>query len=295
MLVSSAPNPSLPGTNVTITATVNANVPSTNTPTGTVTFKTNTVPLGPSVPLVNGVAVMATTGLPHDFTPVWAEYPGDGQFLGSTGSVKWPVAMHRLRRDEHREILPYGDPNQSPGFPPVRRRALEPGHLWRWAATNPAHARKPNPPILGVTRIRPQPDGSFTICSFFDVFTELSLNSGLTWSPATNGSIPLVLVGGAPPNGFPTNSLPPPAGQYVTPPGWPEFYPQQGGPIIAIQNITLRSFTMTFPPPPPGMSSTYNFSALADLFVSWDGGHTWMPFTAPAQVQMLIKGRPSGP
>ena len=148
---------------------------------------------------------------------------------------------------------------------------------------------------LGITRIRPEPDGSFTICSFFDVFTELSMDNGMTWSPATNGSTPLILVGGAPPNEFPTNTLPPLAGQYITPPDWPQFYPPPLGPIIVIQDITLHSFTMTFPPPPPGMSSNYHFGALADLFVSWDGGLTFMPFTASAQVQMQIKGRLSGP
>ncbi len=86
-LVASAPNPSLPGSNVTLTATVSPVAPATNVPTGTVTFKTNSAPLGPPVPLVNGVAVMDTTGLAHGFTPVWAEYPGQGLFLGSTGSV----------------------------------------------------------------------------------------------------------------------------------------------------------------------------------------------------------------
>ena len=148
---------------------------------------------------------------------------------------------------------------------------------------------------LGVTRIRPEPDGSFTICSFFDVFTELSMNNGISWSPATNGAIPLILVGGTPPNRFPADTLPPLAGQYITPPDWPQFYPQPVGPIIAIREITLHGFTMTSPPPPPGMSATYHFGAQAELFVSWDGGHIFLPFTAPAQVQMLIKGRLGGP
>jgi hypothetical protein len=152
---------------------------------------------------------------------------------------------------------------------------------------------------LGVTRIRPLTNGTFTICSFFDVFTEVSVNSGLTWFPASNGPIPLILVGGTPPNGFSTDSLPPPAGQYISPPGWPEFYQQLLGPGtapgIAISNIMLHSFTMTFPPPPPGTSSTNSFGATADLFVSQDGGHTFSFCTAPAQVKMLITGRLSGP
>ena len=54
-----------------------------------------------------------------------------------------------LRRDERRGILPHGNPNQSPGFPPVRRRAVEPGHLRRWTATIHARSRKPDTPIIG--------------------------------------------------------------------------------------------------------------------------------------------------
>jgi len=151
---------------------------------------------------------------------------------------------------------------------------------------------------LGVTRIRPLTNGTFTICSFFDVFTEVSINSGLTWFPATNAPIPLILVGGIPPNGFSTDSLPPLAGQYLTPPGWPQFYQPLLGPgitSIVIRDLTLHSFTMTFPPPPPGISSTNSLGATANLFVSRDGGQTFSPLTAHAQVKMRITGRPSGP
>ncbi len=87
---------------------------------------------------------------------------------------------------------------------------------------------------LGITRIRRDPDGSFTICSFFDVFTELSTDGGMTWRAATNGSILLILEGGIRPNGFPADTLPPPAGQVHHPAGlpgnlstasWPDHHP----------------------------------------------------------------------
>jgi autotransporter-associated beta strand protein len=451
IVVTSTPNPSLPGLNVTVTATVTATTTATNTPpTGTVIFKTNDVPMGPPVALSNGVASISTVLLPHGFTPVKAEYPGQGFFLGSTGSVVQlvntppkpgchvayvmqneplvlPVAtllsndsdpdhdpltisgVSRLSTNggtaalvsgtnitylpkpdyTGNDLLTYtlSDPytnvsvpiyisvlsysalsnsivgitNLGGGTVTLTCTGIPDRTYWMKAATNlwapiywttlstnvadtnglwqctdscatntegyyrtvtqtnppdfrlfdaellsldifggglpPAMRIRESPTLqsLGITRIRPLPAGSFTICSFFDVFTELSMNSGLTWFPATNGSIPLLLVGGMPPNEFPANTLPPPAGQYITPPGWPDFYQQPAGPIIAIRDITLHSFTMTFPPPPPGMSSTYHFSALADLFVSWDGGNTFLPFTASAQVQMLIKGRLSGP
>jgi autotransporter-associated beta strand protein len=448
--VSSAPNPSLPGMAVTITATVGANTSLTNVvPTGSVTFKTNGVPLGPPVPLDNGVAAMATTGVAHGLTTIWAEYPGEGLFLGSTGSVVQlvnapPVPGYYVAYVMKNEELvlpvaavvandydPDGDPlnitmvstlstsngtaallsttqiaylpkpdyvgsdlitytlgdpytnvtgsihitvlsggdltnnivgitNQGggavtltvTGIPGRTYQVLTVTNLtfplsWQTLSTNIAGtnglfqftvlgatnaegyyrtATQTNPPdfrlfdaellrldiaggvttgvmiresptlqSLGVTRIRPLTNGTFTICSFFDVFTELSVNSGLTWFPATNAPIPLILVGGTPPNGFPTDSLPPPAGQYITPPGWPEFYQPPAGLIIVIQNITLHNFTTASPPPPPGVTSTNSFGATADLFVSRDGGHTFSPLTAPAQVKMLITGRPSGP
>ena len=37
----------------------------------------------------------------------------------------------------------------------------------------------------GLTTIAPQSDGTFRINSFFDVFTELSLDGGQTWTPAS--------------------------------------------------------------------------------------------------------------
>lgn len=47
---------------------------------------------------------------------------------------------------------------------------------------------------LGQTHITPDGGGMFRIDSFFDVFTELSLDDGQTWLPATNGSVRLNLI-----------------------------------------------------------------------------------------------------
>jgi autotransporter-associated beta strand protein len=447
-MATSSRNPSLPGSNVTFTATVSAVPPATNVPTGTVTFKTNDVPMGLPVALSNGAASISTTLLPHGFTTVKAEYPAQGLFLGSTGSVVQLVntpptpgyhvayvmqneplvlpvatllsndydpdhdsltiiAVSQLSTNGGTAALVYGTnitylpkPDYigndlltytlsdsytnvsvpiyisvlsysaltnslvgitnlgggtvritSAGIPGRTYRMLAATNLltpilyWTtlstnvadtnglWQCTDPGATNtegfyrtvtQTNPPdfslfdaellslnisngglpptmmiresptlqSLGVTRIRPLTNGTFTICSFFDVFTEVSMNGGLTWFPATNGPIPLILVGGTPPNGFSTDSLPPLGGQYITPPGWTEFYLQLAGPGIAISNITLYSFTMAFPPPLPGKSSTNNFGAQTDLFVSRDGGHTFSFFTAPAQVRMRITGRP---
>ena len=81
-------NPSLPGANVTFTATLGAVPPGAGTPTGNVQFKTNGVALGDPVVLDGGgIATLVTNILPHGSITVSAEYAGDSNFLGSTNSV----------------------------------------------------------------------------------------------------------------------------------------------------------------------------------------------------------------
>ncbi len=87
-LVTALPNPSLPGAEVTFTATVGAVPPGAGTLTGTIQFKTNGVPLGDPIALdSNGVAALVTNSLPHGSNVVSAEYAGDANFLGQTNSV----------------------------------------------------------------------------------------------------------------------------------------------------------------------------------------------------------------
>lgn len=80
-------NPSLPGQNVTFTATVRAVSPGAGTPTNLVQFRTNNV----AVALVNldasAQAVFATGLLPHGSNTVTAEYVSDGNFFASTNSM----------------------------------------------------------------------------------------------------------------------------------------------------------------------------------------------------------------
>ena len=41
----------------------------------------------------------------------------------------------------------------------------------------------------GEAEMDAQPNGTYQISSFFDIFTELSLDGGASWSPATNGPV----------------------------------------------------------------------------------------------------------
>jgi hypothetical protein len=86
VVVSSA-NPSLPGSNITFTATLTAVAPATGTPTGTVQFVVDSSPFGSPVTLVGGVATLDTASLSHGSHTVTAEYAGDTLFLGSTNSL----------------------------------------------------------------------------------------------------------------------------------------------------------------------------------------------------------------
>src|SRR5262249_7894121 len=94
----------------------------------------------------------------------------------------------------------------------------------------------PSLPSRGQTTGATGSSGGFMISSFFDIFTEISLDGGNKWTPADQ---PLRVVMGAepPPITAPGPNLPPP-GQYVSDQGTTVTYPvpNQPHPVI-IRNI----------------------------------------------------------
>jgi hypothetical protein len=82
-LVSDQPNPSAPGQQVTITATVTS---TPGTPTGNVVFKSNGTVLG-TVPLAQGQAVLQTTFTQSGKYSIKAFYQGSRNYRRSTGTV----------------------------------------------------------------------------------------------------------------------------------------------------------------------------------------------------------------
>jgi hypothetical protein len=86
-VLTSSENPSLPGDNVTFTATVSAVPPATGTPTGTVQFRVDGAAFGPPVGLVNGVAATNTSALAHGAHLIASEYGGDVTFGGSSNTL----------------------------------------------------------------------------------------------------------------------------------------------------------------------------------------------------------------
>ena len=141
----------------------------------------------------------------------------------------------------------------------------------------------PTEPSRGRTRVIPAADGTYKIQSFFDIFTELSTDGGANWSPATNGPVHVELRSKAPEQPFGNPNLPP-AGQYVSPQDWHAYFAMG----IIITNVSHMDFTQTQPPPPPGGSQPHNFNSAVQMLVSMNGGASFSPMTAPANVVVNV-------
>jgi len=121
------------------------------------------------------------------------------------------------------------------------------------------------------------------VASFFDIFVDVSLDGGNTWSPATNGPAHVELANPAPEQTFPTNTLPPPNGQYVSPQQWHALYAQG----IVISNISHKRFTESQPPPPPGQTNNHTFGSDVEFDLIRPGQPT-VHLTAPASVNVRV-------
>ncbi len=85
--VTSSANPSPTGSNVFFTASLIGVAPSLGVPTGNVQFSADGSPLGVPVTLVSGVANLNIATLSHGVHTITAQYPGDGNFIGSTNNI----------------------------------------------------------------------------------------------------------------------------------------------------------------------------------------------------------------
>lgn len=127
----------------------------------------------------------------------------------------------------------------------------------------------------GKTRISPQSSGAFRIDSFFDVFTELSLDGGQTWTPA-NGGARCLLNAPSSESTFASPNLLPATATYV---GASSLVTLND---IVIRNFTLSEPTQSQPPPSLGGSQVIPTSLTARGELSLNGGQTFAPFMAPA-------------
>jgi len=132
--------------------------------------------------------------------------------------------------------------------------------------------------------------GGCTVSSFFDIFTEISLDGGASWGPATSGPVHLELARVDEACGFPADLMPPPTGREVSAASSTAEYPMG----IVVRKVVHRSFTASIAPPPPGTSTSHTFGSSVDMELSLDGGTTFEPKQAPATVTMQITARLGG-
>ncbi|MBI5477073.1 MAG: T9SS type A sorting domain-containing protein [Ignavibacteriales bacterium] len=119
----------------------------------------------------------------------------------------------------------------------------------------------------------------YMISSFFDIFTEVSLDGGATWSPSDNLlSIDLTYPPAYP---FLTNLMMPSTG-YKTNSGDEISFAS----MFKIKSLVLNNFTSSFAPPALGGTSTNMFNGTANFDLSFDGGSSWSNVTAPASWQV---------
>src|SRR5262249_37418230 len=104
----------------------------------------------------------------------------------------------------------------------------------------------------GAIQLTPQTNGTYGLNFFFDLFTELSLDGGATWAPATNGPARTELTTPAPEVVKPSANLPSADGKYTGPPQWFALYANG----VIVTNVTVNNFTQSLPPPPPGGNQT---------------------------------------
>ncbi len=108
----------------------------------------------------------------------------------------------------------------------------------------------------GGTAITPT-NSAYTVNSFFDVYLDVSIDGGATWSPATNGPFHLVMINGS--ESYANNvgwpALPPLSGTYTsTPPTTIQSYANG----VILSNLVLQAFTNNVPPPAAGGSALLN-------------------------------------
>lgn len=181
------------------------------------------------------------------------------------------------------------------GFSPHSQAALAPSHEMAKAVIQNIRAKfylpgggqvalreSPTQQSLGTTRIDELADGSYQISSFFDVFTEISLDDGNTWSPTSPETSPLQFQA--------TASAPVPS--------------PDGGMTFDTEMLSL-SLDTVFPPirirespslqsrgivitKPGSTGGTTRIEGFFDVFteLSMDGGQTWTPAASASQIQI---------
>jgi hypothetical protein len=136
---------------------------------------------------------------------------------------------------------------------------------------------------LGRLSVRQLPGGGYMMDSFFDVFTEISMDGGQTWVPGDAAWLMELLGYDVGP--FAAPNLPPAMGSYA----------MQCPPVDYVNQVIIRNLALlnlSEGPPldqiPIGGSQTVEFQGGCSFEHSRDGGMTWRPEMADCRATFVI-------
>ena len=137
----------------------------------------------------------------------------------------------------------------------------------------------PTKASLGQTKRSAAPLGGYRISSFFDIFTELSMDGGKTWTPAS-GSARAVQC-----------ALAHEVRSHTYNPTWTRLAcvaPVRFTPSVLLRNTDFADPTDPIAPPAPGTSADCITHATCTGEVSLDGGTTFSAFSSQAALTVRI-------
>ncbi len=142
----------------------------------------------------------------------------------------------------------------------------------------------PSLPSRGHTEIITQPDGTYRISSFFDIFPEVSLDAGQSWLPSSSGPIHMVLESQA--SQFSQNNSNAPAQTSGLIPR-SQWIGMRSGPVI-VRTFAIADFSSSFCnfDDPLGQPQSHTLTAQASGEISTDGGNTFQTFTTIPQLNV---------
>ncbi len=136
----------------------------------------------------------------------------------------------------------------------------------------------------GTTKIKRVADASYRIGSFFDIFTEISLDGGATWTRSAAASR-VKLHNDSPAHIFATDNFPP-EGQFSSASGSP---PVSFSQTTQLENLLVSTNPSSSSLPPLGSSSTQTLSLnFTKISFSYDGGVTKTDYSATGEMQVHL-------
>ncbi|MDP2209179.1 MAG: hypothetical protein Q8K98_10485, partial [Bacteroidota bacterium] len=136
----------------------------------------------------------------------------------------------------------------------------------------------------GTTKIKRVADASYRIGSFFDIFTEISLDGGATWTRSAAASR-VKLHNDAPAHIFTSDNYPP-EGLFSSAAGSP---PVSFSQTTQLENLLVATNPSASSLPPLGSSSTQTVSLnFTKISFSYDGGVTKTDYSATGEMQIRL-------